>query len=132
MSKCVDDFLSFTNLKDEEVLTGRYYKRRPVTPQDESKEFSYDIVDESDRTYTKILDNLQTELSLLTIKTNDMCGFKAKGYVSTQDEKLWQIQGIIKRIVRPENKQALRILKETNETEYVLRMTEVYNPWGLK
>jgi hypothetical protein len=132
MGKCIDDFLSFTNIKDEEVLSGTYYSKRPLTPQDAGKNFSYDIVNENDRAFSKVLDNLRTVKSLQTIKTNDMCGFKVNGYVVTQDETLWQIQGIIKRVVNPENKQALRLLKETNETEYVLRLSEVINPWGLK
>ena len=129
--KVFDDYLSLIKNDEEEVLEGKYYARRPVLPADVGLEFSYDIVNESDRTYAKLLDNLQTETSLLTIKTNDAKGFKVKGYIVTQDERLWQIQGIIvKRMT--ENRQALRILKETNETEYVLRLTEVANPWGLK
>lgn len=126
------DYLDFLTIKDEEVLTGTYYDRLPFSNKDNGIPFQYDIVDEKDKSYTTLLNTLQTEQSLQTIKTNDMCGFKVKGYVATQDGLLWQISGLIKRIIRPNNKQALRILKESIETEYVIRLIEVDNPMGLK
>ena len=126
------DYLDFLTIKDEEVLTGTYYARLPLSNKDNGIPFQYDIVDEKDKSYTTLLNTLQTEQSLQTIKTNDMCGFKVKGYVATQDGLLWQISGLIKRIIKPNNKQALRILKESIETEYVIRLIEVDNPMGLK
>lgn len=126
------DFLDFLQIKDEEVLSGTYYSRRPITTSDKGIRFQYDILDESNKSYTTLLNNLQTETELQTIKTNDMCGFKVKGYVATQDGLLWQISGIIKRLIKPENKQALRILKQTIETEYILRLIKVDNPMELK
>jgi hypothetical protein len=126
------DFLDFLTIKDEEVLTGTYYNRRPKTIEDVGISFQYDIVDEKDETYSKLLDAIETTKALQTIKTNDLCGFKVKSYVITQTGELWQITGIVKRVVKPENKQALRVLKTTVETEYVIRLIEVENPWGLK
>lgn len=126
------DFLDLLTIKDEEVLTGTYYNRRPKTTADVGISFSYDIVDESDRNYSKLLDNLQTEQVMQTIKTNDLCGFKTKGYVVTQDGRFWTITGIIKRLVKHENKQALRVLRQTIETEYIIRLLQVDNPMELK
>lgn len=126
------DFLDFLTVKDEEVLTGTYYKRKPITTDDGGLPFSYDIVNESDRTYSTMLNTLQTEQAVQTIVTNDLVGFKVKGYVVTQDGILWQITGIVKRLVKAENKQALRILKQTIDTEYVIRLIAVDNPMGLK
>lgn len=126
------DFLDLLTIKDEEVLTGTYYNRRPKTTADVGISFSYDIVDVSDRNYSKLLDNLQTEQVMQTIKTNDLCGFKTKGYVVTQDGRFWTITGIIERLVKRENKQALRVLRQTIETEYVIRLLQVDNPKELK
>lgn len=126
------DFLDFLTVKDEEVLTGTYYKRRPTTTDDGGVTFNYDVVDESDRAYSALLNTLQTEQAMQTIKTNDLCGFKIKGYVVTQDGVLWQITSILKKIVKPENKQALRILKQTIETEYIIRLLAVDNPMELQ
>ena len=43
------DFLDLLTVKDEEILTGTYYARRPITPQDQGIRFAYDIVDPNDR-----------------------------------------------------------------------------------
>lgn len=126
------DYLDFLTVKDEEVLTGNYYKRRPITTEDGGLPFSYDIVNESDKNYSTIINNLQTEQVVQTIRTNDLVGFKIKGYVVTQDGILWQITNIMKRLAKPENKQALRILKQTIETEFVIRLIAVDNPMELK
>lgn len=126
------DYLDFLTVKDEEVLTGTYYKRRPITTEDGGLPFSYDIVNESDKNYSTIISNLQTEQVVQTIRTNDLVGFKIKGYVVTQDGILWQITNIMKRLAKPENKQALRILKQTIETEFVIRLMAVDNPMELK
>ena len=126
------DFLSLLTVKGEEVLKGTYYARRPITPEDAGIRFSYDILNEPRSSYANILGTLNTVSSTQTIKTNDLCGFKVKGYCVTQDGGLWQIQEIEKRLLAKKNKQALRIIQKTIETEYVLRMVEVDNPWGLK
>ena len=126
------DFLDFLHIQDEEVLSGTYYARLPITSQDAGEPFQYDIVDDNDKTYSLLLNNIQTEQSIQTIKTSDASGFKVKGYVVTQDGALWQITGIIKKLSKPENKQALRILTETVESEYIIRLIQVDNPMGLK
>ncbi len=139
MRKC-DDLLNLLSIKDEEVLTGTYYDRLPiqsnipvpVSDSDYGIKFQYDIVDEHDRFYSTLLGNLQTENGSCTIKTNDMCGFTVNGYIATQDGSFWQITGIVKRLVKLSTKQALRYLKETAETEYVIRLNEIDNPWELK
>ena len=127
-----DDFLNFLVVKDEEVLSGTYYDRIPETPQDVGIYFTYDIVNEHDKSYSTILNNIKTDRGTATIKTNDECGFRIDGYLTTQEGTLWQITGLGKQLVKPENKQALRLLKETAETEYILRLIEVENPWELK
>ena len=126
------DYLDLLAVSDEEVLSGTYYNRRPKTAEDSGIEFKYDIVDEKNESYSKILDAIETVKSIQTIKTNDDCGFKVKGYIVTQTGEMWQITSIVKRLIKPENKQALRVIKTTIDTESILRLIEVDNPWGLK
>ncbi len=132
MDKCDYGILNFLSIKVEEVLTATYYPRIPETPQDSGVEFQYDIVDEKDKAYSTLLNNLQTDNGTSAIKTNDMCGFKVNGYVATQDGSFWQITNVSKHLVKPNTKQALRLMKETAETEYLLRLIEVDNPLELK
>lgn len=126
------DYLDLLHKKAEEVLQGTYYERRPQTPQDYGKPFSYDIVDEPRTAYHNLINTLNTTISTQTIKSSDLSDFQVKGYCVTQDGGLWQIQEIAKHIVQKQSKQALRILETTIETEYILRMVEVDNPWQLK
>ena len=127
------DYLDFIrSTKAEEVLTGTYYVRRPLTTQDVGIRFNYDIVDESDRSYSTLLNNIEEVYEIQTIKTSDLKDVNVKGYVVTQDGVMWQVSGAIKRLINQNSKQALRFLKRTNETEYIMRLVKVENPWGLK
>ena len=126
------DFLNFLTKKDEEVLKGTYYNREPKTPTDVGVSFKYDIVDESSRAYAKLLDSLESDRTYQTIKTNDACGFEINGYVATQEGGLWIITNFIRHLAVPDNKQALRFVKRTASTEYVIRLMQVDNPWGLE
>ena len=126
------DFLDLLSIKTEEVLKGTYYDRRPVTPMDSGTRFAYDIVDEPRSAYGNLINNLNTTIAYQTIKTNDLCGFKVKGYCVTQEGGLWQIQEVEQHLVAKKNKQALRIIRKTIETVYVLRMIKVDNPWEIR
>ncbi len=126
------DFLDAMTIMDAEVLTGTYYAKQPKTPSDNGITFDYDIVDESDRSYARMLDNIRTERGVQTISTDDKVPFKIKGYVVTQDGTFWQIAGIIKRVKHEDNKEALRLIKETIQTRYIIRLIEHENPWELK
>lgn len=119
-------------IHDEEVMTGTYYARLPSNPRDLGEEFHYDIVDESDKAYSRILDNLKGERTVLTIKTDDKIDVKVTGYVATQDGLFWQVTGVITRIVHPDTKQALRLLKETVQTAKIIRLIDCDNPYELK
>ena len=131
MKKC-KSLLDMLVVKHEEVMTGTFYPNCPKALTDYGIKFKYDIVDERDSSYAKMLENIKTTQSVCTIKTNDMCGYKDLAYVVTQDSRLWQISGVIERLVRPHNKQALRLMKKTADTEYVIRLIGVDNPKGLK
>ncbi len=126
------DFLDLLSIKTEEVLKGTYYDRRPLTPMDYGIKFAYDIMDEPRSSYGNLINVLNTTISYQTIKTNDLCGFKVKGYCATQEGGLWQIQEIEEHLVSKKNKQSLRLVTKSIETVYILRMIKVDNPWELK
>lgn len=126
------DILDFFKGKEDEPLKGTYYSEKPFTPDADGVRFSYDIVDEPTASYANVLNTLNTELKTQTIKTNDACGFKVKGYCVTQDGGLWQIASVVERIISANNKQALRSQVKTIDTIYVIRLIGVNNPWGFK
>jgi hypothetical protein len=125
--------LDFLKDKSEEVLTANYYPALPRVPSlAQPMLFSYGIVNESDKSYAKLLDQLQTTMKTMTIHTDDDCGFKIDGYVATQDGSLWVIAGLVESLVNENTKQALRFMKKTIQTKYVLRLVGIDNPMGLK
>lgn len=119
-------------LHEEEVLTGTFYSRIPETPQDVGEKFHYDIVDESDKSYSRLLDNIKDDRAILTIKTDDKIDFNTTGYVVTQDGLFWQITGVLTKVINNTTKEALRMLKETVQTAKFIRLLNYDNPWELK
>ena len=124
------DFLDLMDIKNNEVFNGKYYKDRPQTPLDVPKEFNYDVVNPNDRTYSKILNNLEADNATHAIKTNDFCDFRVNGYVVTHDGLWWQITGF--QVIPSKNKQAYRFMVDVVGTEYLLRLIQVENPMEIK
>lgn len=127
--------MAFLRHRGDEVLKGTYYIRRPKTTDDAGIPFGYSIIDESDRSIATLLNNIETARTIQTIKTDDDLPLPENtpfGYVVTQSEELWMIDGYITKILVEENKQALRLLKKTNQTAQIMRLSKVQNPWGLK
>ena len=117
--------------RSEEVLTGEYFSMRPDLPTIAGIRFHYDILDEPDKSYSKLLDTITAPLKTMTIKTNDMCGFNVNGYVKGQDGGLWQVSSVIETLVNGNDKQALRRRKKTIQTLYIVRLIGVENPWEI-
>lgn len=127
------DFLSeMCAIKDKEYLTGTYYKRIPVSVNDGGEKFTYEVLDPHTREYRTIIGNLLTEGNITAIKTRSAIEFKPKGYVVTQDGKLWQITATTENVQSDRSKQALRFFTETAQTEKTIRLLGVENPRGLK
>ena len=127
--------MAFLRHRGDEVLKGTYYTRRPKTTDDAGIPFGYSIIDESDRSIATLLNNIETARTIQTIKTDDDLPLPENtpfGYVVTQSEELWMIDGYITKVLVEENKQALRLLKKTNQTAQIMRLSKVQNPWGLK
>lgn len=126
------DLLDILRLKDTEFLTGTYYKNMPDKPTNIGVEFTYEEIDAHNRIYAKILGELESPNSSLAIRTDDDCGFEINGYVCTQGGDLWIVSQVAKRVQNDNTKEALRLLTETVQTEYVIRLIKVDNPWGIQ
>lgn len=116
----------------EEVLTGTWYEKKPRQPKDKGVSFHYDIIDEKDSSYATLLNNIQTEETVQTIKTDDKIDIKVNSFIATQDGLLWQVAGVIKRLKSEGTEQALRLMKETIQTTRIIRLIQVENTMGLK
>ena len=125
------NFFDFLAIREDEFFTGTYYSKRPKTTEDYGETFSYDIEDPQTESVENIIGAVETLAVRFSIKTIDSLAFKAKGYVVTQEEDLYQIESVEK---RPKNgeKDVYRLWKNPPRQEKILRMIKVQNPWGLK
>lgn len=123
----MDFFEDFMSIKDEEYLTGIYYKSYPNTASDYGEEFTYTIVDPKSREYRSIIGNLQGDGATLTIKTRKHSAFSINSLVRTQDGLLWQIASVNVNPIIEEGKESLRLFKSSAQTERIMRLIEVEN-----
>ncbi len=94
--------------------------------------FDYEYVDPTAWSYKQLIGNLvEKDGANCTIKTTDALNFKTGGYVITQDGKLYQVTSIT-RDEKTANKEAARLSIIPLNTEYVLRLQEIENPWELR
>ena len=127
----MDMFSEFMSIKDEEFLTGFYYKSYPNTRADFGEEFTYQIVNPTSREYKSLIANLQGDGATLTIATRKDCSFKINSLVRTQDGLLWQIVGNNINPQVKESNESLRLFKTTSQAERILRLIEIENPMEL-
>lgn len=128
------DILSeFCSRKSEEVLSGKYYKFYPKSYSDNPIKFNYDILDPETKEYKNLMTNLiTTDGGKLAIKTRASIDFMIKGYVLTQDGKMWQIDQSTENPINEQSKGALRFFVDTAQTERHLRLLRVDNPMDIK
>lgn len=126
------DFIDMLSIHDHDFLEGNYYPKKPKSPKDHSILFGYEMVDENAVSYAKILNNLRADQATCTIRTHEDIGWKIKGYVVTQDDLCWQIVDFRKILMPESNKEALRVVKQSSQTEYIIRLIAVENPWELQ
>lgn len=126
------DLLDLLHGKVNYTFTGVHYSRRPDTPDQEGGGiFDYEYVDPTEWHYQKLLGNLiNSDGATATIKTNDDMQWKPGEFIVLQDDKLYTIVSVMKDY-QSESKQTFRFLKEAPEIDYVVRLVEVENSWGI-
>jgi hypothetical protein len=118
------DALDFFKPREGYVLTGSYRETRKSPPQ----YFEYSIVDYQNKTYSDIINNLIATREGLVIRTLWDCGFKDRGYVSTQDGLLWEITQVQ---IDMKNSETLRLFASAPSTEFILALIRVENVKGI-
>ena len=124
-------FLDMLSSKDDEFMTGYYYARRPVSPEDGREIFQYSRLDPYSRVFDVELGQMRLDRGTYSLKTKTNLNWKPKGYISTQDGKFFQIAEVVTNNQPKGTEEVLRIFKRAIETEYTIRLTIVDNPWGI-
>lgn len=119
------DALDFLKPQTEYCLSGSYRE----VPQDKPQYFDYAIVDRPSKSFSDVINNIITTKEGLTIRTMWDCGFVPNGYIVTQDGRMWVIQEIQ---TDYNNSEALRFSVFNPMSEFIIALTNVDNPRGLK
>ena len=131
----MDGLMSILRRRQDELSAGTYYVKEPRTTADKGIRFGYEIVDEPDRNYAYLLNNLETPQTLMTIKTDDNLPLPEStpyGYVATQNGEFFRVIGYVTRYQDEDGGRALKILKKTNQTKQLLRLSKQENPMELR
>lgn len=126
----MNDILDLLNPKSKFTSTGKYYKERPLSPDLGTEHFNYSYESRYSNTYRRLFANVQGIEGQTVIRTDDQCHFKVHGFIITQDGKAFEILQAEKDY-QAASQQALRLFGTPVSTEYVLRLMEIDNPWGI-
>ena len=126
----MNDILNLLNPKPQYPATGKYYKERPISPDDGAESFNYGYVSTYSNTYRRLFGNMQGNEGQTVIRTDDQCNFAVHGFIITQDGKAFEILQVeTDRQAAPP--QAMRLFSTPVSTEYVIRLIAIDNPWGI-
>ena len=93
--------------------------------------FDYEFVDPTSWPYKQIIPNLSDDVyATATIKTKDALGFKDRSFVMLDNGRLCQIVSIIED-TRAAEREAVALFPVPVGTEYILRLVEISNDWGI-
>ncbi len=126
------DYLDLANPKSRFTASALYYPQETDSPDIGGKRFTYEYVDPLSHTYRKLFGNIQSTdgEGEAAIRTDTRLEYARGAFVKTQDGKFFQI--IQMQIdYATANKQAMRILPIPVSVQYVIRMVEVPDPWGI-
>lgn len=125
------DLLDLLQGRVDKVFAGSWYPRRPNAPDAEHADFDYEMVDPTEWHYQKLLGNIiNNDGASVTIKTNDDMDWEVDNFVALQDGRYYSVISCQKDY-QSASREVFRFLKDAPQTEFVLRLVEVQDPWDL-
>jgi hypothetical protein len=128
----VSDILDVLIPHRDEVFSGTYYAQLPNTPSATSATFDYNTVDPTEWHYQALFSQVMVAQSTsAAIKTKADLKWRVGGYIVTQDGRFYEIISV-QQDYAAASKQAFRYLSVVSGVDFVIRLSEKENPWGLK
>ena len=124
-------YLEMIAPKSDQFMTGYYYERRPVAPDDGRVTFRYSRLDNYSRVFDTQLGQMRIDRETYSLKTKTNLNWKVKGYISTQNGRFFQIVEVTENEQPKGSEQVLRLFKRAVQSEYTIRLVAVDNPWGI-
>ena len=127
----VRDALDILNPRSRFTATATYYKEMPESADIGGISFPYEDVDPASHDFRRLFGNFQSFVAgEIAIRTNARLPFKANQRVVLPSGEMYIISGVQTDRSRAP-KQAMRFAGVPVGVEYVLRMVNVPNPWGI-
>lgn len=127
------DILDIITGRMEKIFGGTYYS---ILPQDSSTEgmpFEYEYVDPKQWNYQRLFANvIGNNVSFTAIKTKTPLKYDTKGFIVLNDGKLYDILSVQQDYNSVDSLEVYRILNVAPGIEYVIRLSEHTNPWGMQ
>lgn len=126
------DWLDIAKPAAHFTAKAKYYEETVDDPSDGGQVFHYEYVDPLSHTYRRLFGNIQsTDTEGETaIRTNDALPYHRGAYIVFPDGRTFQIIQMSKDF-QAAPKQAQRLFPTPVGTQYVVRMVQVENPWGV-
>ena len=127
------DWLELANPKPKFPAAAKYYENTVDGPEDGGQEFTFDYVDPLSHTFRRLFGNIieGKQDGEVAIRTRDQMPFRKGSYVVLASGKTFQIIQCQEHFSAA-SKQALRIFPVPPSVEYVIRMVEQSNVWGVQ
>lgn len=135
------DYLDLMQGKFYQLETGKYYKKLPTArvpektirqdPDTVGIPFDYETLDPTEWHYKQLLQNIiDAQGATVTIKTKSALEWRNNGYIVAMSGTLYRIISVTED-VRAASAEARALFAVPVGTDYVIRLVEVDNPWGI-
>ena len=135
------DYLDLMQGKFYQLETGKYYKKLPTAkvPGDSTVQdpdtvgipFDYETLDPTEWHYKQLLSNIiDAQGATVTIKTKSALEWRNNGYIVAMSGNLYRIISVTED-VRAASPEARALFAIPVGTDFVIRLVEVDNPWGI-
>jgi hypothetical protein len=125
------DLLDLTTPHAREVCKGTYYETIPKDATVTGQPFGYEYVDPTSWHYSQLFANVKlSDAATAAIKSKTPLSWKVGAYVRTQDGRFYSILSV-QQDFNAAPRQALRIFGKPAGVEYVVRLSEKSEPWGI-
>ena len=127
----IRDALDILNPRARFTATGTFYQEMPESADIGGISFPYEDVDPSSRDFRRLFSNFQAlTAGEIAIRTNARLPFRANQYIVLSSGEMYIITSVQTDRSRAP-KQAMRFVGIPVGVEFVLRMVNVPNPWGI-
>ena len=125
------DLLDLTTPHAREVCKGTYYKTIPKDATVTGEPFGYEYVNPTAWHYQQLFSNVKvSDATAAAIKSKTPLAWRVGAYVRTQDGRFYMIISV-QQDYNAAPRQAFRIFGKPAGVEYVVRLSEKAEPWGI-